>query len=274
MDIEVCNILEVLKRDKLNSINLQLKQSLNNKLYFSLEELPNKPGIYFLKDSDKVLYIGISSISIKNRWRSHHKKGFVLGMLYALSLYNLNINSLTLSWHVLENIKSKSHLLNIENYLINLFKPALNIKRLYNKKDEAFNNKSLQQEIRNKVVGIEKNDRQSKQEQYQKQSKGNKKRGRPLGSKNKNHASGYIGPATQLKNGIRYPQVQGNRIAKERAIEKPEHYLWFYNWSTKDKDGKWRSKSKYVKTSKVLIVKQMINNKLSVNEILDYIVSN
>ena len=37
------------------------------------KKLPDSPGVYFVVDEDQILYVGITSSSLRTRWASHHR---------------------------------------------------------------------------------------------------------------------------------------------------------------------------------------------------------
>lgn len=80
------------------------------------DNLPNCPAIYFVADSKgQVLYIG-RTVNLASRWREHHR-------FNQLKRFDRK-NRISISWMTCSN--DLNTLSNLENSLINLYKPPLN----------------------------------------------------------------------------------------------------------------------------------------------------
>lgn len=91
-----------------------------------LKALPDLPGLYLvtrdhlISSFEDVLYIGMTSRSIKERWRTHHR-------LPELRLLRcLKQDWYIFCWVVLPGMFAEYELLKIENQFIQLVNPPLN----------------------------------------------------------------------------------------------------------------------------------------------------
>jgi hypothetical protein len=85
-----------------------------------LRKLPAKPGVYFALFNDQLLYIGITSVSLKQRWARHHRHGD-LSSVKGVQIAYL-VSSCTFE-----------QLQEIERGLISLLNPVLNNGPVFNK---------------------------------------------------------------------------------------------------------------------------------------------
>lgn len=92
----------------------------------NLDSLPDIPGLYFICkagliiDFSDVLYVGVSEVSIRQRWKSHHKHP-------ALKfLSRVGFKWVILCWVPIPGTFSSGDLTKLESRLINAINPTLN----------------------------------------------------------------------------------------------------------------------------------------------------
>jgi hypothetical protein len=105
---------------------------LSSKKFF--ECLPDLPGIYLvlLGESEKfepedILYVGVSTTSVRKRWTRHHKKPMLKAIKLACDRFGKQPHHelIYVRWWV-DPFTPPSHLLVIEDYFIKRFNPPLN----------------------------------------------------------------------------------------------------------------------------------------------------
>ncbi len=103
------------------------------------ECLPDLPGIYLvlLGESEKfepedILYIGVSTTSIRKRWIRHHKKPMLKAIKLVCDRFGKQLHpelkgggEIYVRWWV-DPFTPPNHLLAIEDYFIKCFSPPLN----------------------------------------------------------------------------------------------------------------------------------------------------
>lgn len=110
----------------------------------------------------------------------------------------------------------------------------------------------------------------------------NKKNGknyRGQRGKQKIPPSGHLAPTIQMKKGRFYPRLSDFVSERERRAklynhpeDKPEWFVWLYQWKEKDRDDLWRTRSKSVPISLIHSLRYMISAEKSVEEILNFII--
>lgn len=131
--------------------------------------------------------------------------------------------------------------------------------------------------IKNKKLGSK--DKSTGFEIYCLKKKENGKNYRGQRGKQKIPPSGHLAPTIQMKKGRFYPRLSSFITEEERRSklynhpeDKPEWFVWLYQWKEKDRDDLWKTRSKNVPTCLIHSIKYMIGAEKSVEEILNFIV--
>lgn len=106
-----------------------------------------------------------------------------------------------------------------------------------------------------------------------------KKNYRGQRGKQKIPPSGHLAPTIQMKKGRFYPRLSDFVTEQQRRAklynhpeDKPEWFIWLYQWKEKNRDDLWKTRSKSVPISLIHSVRYMISAEKSVEEILNFIV--